>query len=134
MGIEPFLVSSAVILILAQRLARRVCAQCKEEEKVPPAALLKVGFTEEELKTVHCCRGKGCPTCNGTGYKGRVALYEVMPIKDELKELILEGASTAEIKKAAIRLGMKTLRMSGLTKVAEGVTTVEEVMRVTFND
>ena len=134
MGIEPFLVSSAVILILAQRLARRICAHCKEEEKVPQAALLKVGFTEEETKTVKCFKGKGCPTCNGTGYKGRVALYEVMPIKDELKELILEGASTAEIKKAAIRLGMKTLRMSGLTKVAEGVTTVEEVMRVTFND
>jgi type IV pilus assembly protein PilB len=134
MGIEPFLVSSAVILILAQRLARRICAQCKEEEKIPPPALLKVGFTEEESKTIKCYKGKGCPACNGTGYKGRVALYEVMPIKDELKELILEGASTAEIKKAAIRLGMKTLRMSGMTKVAEGVTTIEEIMRVTFND
>ncbi|MDA8103841.1 MAG: type IV-A pilus assembly ATPase PilB [Nitrospiraceae bacterium] len=134
MGIEPFLVSSAVILILAQRLARRICAQCREEEKIPPAALLKAGFTEEESKTIKCYRGKGCPTCNGTGYKGRVALYEVMPIRDELKELILEGASTAEIKKAAIRLGMKTLRMSGMTKVAEGVTTIEEIMRVTFGD
>ncbi len=134
MGIEPFLVSSAVILILAQRLARRICQQCKEEEKIPPSALVKVGFSEEESKTVKCYKGKGCPTCNGTGYKGRVALYEVMPIRDELKELILEGASTAEIKKAAIRLGMKTLRMSGLTKAAEGVTTIEEVMRVTFGD
>ena len=134
MGIEPFLVSSAVILILAQRLARRVCAQCKEEEKIPPAALVKAGFSEEEAKTVKCFRGRGCPTCNGTGFKGRVALYEVMPIKDEIKELILEGASTAEIKKAAIRLGMKTLRMSGLTKVAEGVTAIEEIMRVTFGD
>jgi type IV pilus assembly protein PilB len=134
MGIEPFLVSSAVILILAQRLSRRICVQCKEEEKIPPQALVKAGFSEEEAKTVKCYKGKGCPTCNGTGYKGRVALYEVMPIKDELKELILEGASTAEIKKAAIRLGMKTLRMSGMTKVAEGVTTIEEIMRVTFND
>jgi type IV pilus assembly protein PilB len=134
MGIEPFLVSSAVILILAQRLARRICQQCKEEEKIPPSALVKVGFSEEESKTVKCYKGKGCPTCNGTGYKGRVALYEVMPIRDELKELILEGASTAEIKKAAIRLGMKTLRMSGVTKAAEGVTTIEEVMRVTFGD
>ncbi|MDA8079011.1 MAG: type IV-A pilus assembly ATPase PilB [Nitrospiraceae bacterium] len=134
MGIEPFLVSSSVVLILAQRLARRICGQCKEEEKVPYAALLKVGFSEDEAKTVKCSKGKGCPTCNGSGYKGRVALYEVMPVKDELKELILEGASTSEIKKAAIRLGMKTLRMSGLTKVAEGVTTVEEVMRVTFGD
>jgi type IV pilus assembly protein PilB len=134
MGIEPFLVSSAVVLILAQRLARKICLQCKEEEKIPPAALIKAGFTEEEAKTVKCYRGKGCPTCNGTGYKGRVALYEVMPIKEELKELILEGASTTEIKKAAIRLGMKTLRMSGVTKVAESVTTIEEVMRVTFGD
>lgn len=134
MGIEPFLVSSAVILILAQRLARKICQQCKEEEKIPPAALVKVGFTEEEAKTAKCYKGKGCPACNGTGYKGRVALYEVMAIKDELKELILEGASTAEIKKASIRLGMKTLRMSGITKVTEGVTTIEEIMRVTFGD
>lgn len=134
MGIEPFLVSSAVILILAQRLARKICLKCKEEEKIPQTALVKAGFTEEAAKTVKCYRGKGCPACNGTGYKGRVALYEVMPIRDELKELILEGASTAEIKKASIRLGMKTLRMSGITKVAEGVTTIEEVMRVTFGD
>ena len=134
MGIEPFLVSSSVILILAQRLARKICTQCKEEEKLPPAALLKVGFSNEVAETVKCFRGRGCPSCNGTGYRGRVALYEVMPIKDELKELILEGASTSEIKKTAIRLGMKTLRMSGLTKVAEGVTTLEETMRVTFGD
>ncbi len=134
MGIEPFLVSSSVILILAQRLARRICTQCKEEEKLPPAALLKVGFSNEVVDTMKLHRGKGCPSCNGTGYRGRIALYEVMPIRDELKELILEGASTSEIKKAAIRLGMKTLRMSGLTKAAEGMTTLEEVMRVTFGD
>ena len=134
MGIEPFLVSSSVILILAQRLARRVCQQCKEEEKLPSSALIKAGFSEEEAKTIKCYKGKGCPTCNNSGYKGRVALYEVMPIKDELKELILEGASTAEIKKASIRLGMKTLRMSGLTKVTEGVTSMEEIIRVTFGD
>jgi type IV pilus assembly protein PilB len=134
MGIEPFLVSSSVILILAQRLARRICSQCKEEEKLPAAALIKIGFSEEEAETAKCFKGKGCPMCNGTGYKGRIALYEVMPIRDELKELILEGASTADIKKTAIRLGMKTLRMSGLTKVAEGVTTIDEVMRVTFGD
>ncbi|MEJ2696034.1 MAG: type IV-A pilus assembly ATPase PilB [Candidatus Sulfobium sp.] len=134
MGIEPFLVSSSVILILAQRLARRICEKCKEEEKVPVPALLKIGFSEEEARTVKCLKGRGCPSCNGTGYRGRIALYEVMPIKDELRELVLEGASTAEIKKAAIRLGMKTLRMSGLTKVAEGITTMEEIMRVTFSD
>lgn len=134
MGIEPFLVSSSVILILAQRLARRICAQCKEEEKVPAPALVRVGFSEEEAQTIKCYRGKGCPACNGSGYKGRIALYEVIRVRDELKELILEGASTNEIKKAAIRLGMKTLRMSGLTKVKEGVTSLEEVLRVTFGD
>lgn len=134
MGIEPFLVSSSVILILAQRLARKICTQCKEEEKVPSAALIKVGYSEEEAKTIKCYKGKGCPTCNNSGYKGRIALYEVMLVRDELKELILEGASSAEIKKAAVRLGMKTLRMSGLTKVADGVTSMEEIMRVTFGD
>lgn len=134
MGIEPFLVSSSVILILAQRLARKVCAQCKEEENIPESALIKIGFSEEEAKTIKCYKGKGCPTCNNSGYKGRIALYEVMLVKDELKELVLEGASSAEIKKAAVRLGMKTLRMSGLTKIAEGVTSIEEIMRVTFGD
>ncbi|MBI5100873.1 MAG: type IV-A pilus assembly ATPase PilB [Nitrospirae bacterium] len=134
MGIEPFLVSSAVVLILAQRLARRICTRCKEEEKFPPAALVRVGFTEEEANTVVCSKGRGCPACNNTGYKGRVALYEVMLIKEELKELILEGASTSEIKKSAIRLGMKTLRMSGISKVTEGVTTIEEILRVTVGD
>ena len=134
MGIEPFLVSSAVVLILAQRLARRICKQCKEEDKVPVPALVKLGFSEEEASKIKCYKGKGCPACNNTGYKGRVALYEVMPVKDELKELILEGASSTELKKAAIRLGMKSLRMSGLTKVAEGVTTIDEVLRVSFED
>jgi type IV pilus assembly protein PilB len=134
MGVEPFLVSSSVILILAQRLARRICTKCKEEESIPVPALVKIGFTEEEAGNVKCYKGKGCPTCNGSGYKGRVALYEVMPVSDELKELILEGASADELKKTAIRLGMKTLRMSGLTKVTEGITSVEEVLRVTFED
>jgi len=134
MGIEPFLVSSSVILILAQRLCRRICQKCKTEEHVPPQALVKLGFSEEEAKTIKVFKGKGCPACNGKGYKGRIALYEVMPIKDEIKDLILEGASAGELKKAAIKLGMKTLRMSGLTKIKEGITTIEEVLRVTFGD
>ena len=134
MGIEPFLVSSAVVLILAQRLARKICQQCKDVEKVPVVALVKLGFSEEEADKITCYKGKGCPACNNTGYKGRIALYEVMPVKDELKELILEGASSAELKKTAIRLGMKSLRMSGLTKVADGVTTIDEVLRVSFGD
>jgi type IV pilus assembly protein PilB len=134
MGIEPFLVSSSVILILAQRLCRKICQQCKEEEKVPPQALVKIGFSEEESKSLKCYRGKGCSACNNSGYKGRIALYEVMPISDEIRELILEGASANEIKKAAIRLGTKTLRGSGLTKIKDGVTSIEEVLRVTFGD
>lgn len=134
MGIEPFLVSSSVILILAQRLCRKICPNCKTEEHVPPQALIKLGFKEEEAHTIKVYKGKGCPACNNKGYKGRIALYEVMPIKEELKELILEGASAGELKKAAIKLGMKTLRMSGLTKIKEGITTIEEVLRVTFGD
>ncbi|MFN3739416.1 MAG: type IV-A pilus assembly ATPase PilB [Thermodesulfovibrionales bacterium] len=134
MGIEPFLVSSSVILILAQRLCRKICPNCKTEEHVSPQALIKLGFSEQEANTIKVYKGKGCPSCNNTGYKGRIALYEVMTIKDELKELILEGASAGELKKAAIKLGMKTLRMSGLTKIKEGITTIEEVLRVTFGD
>jgi type IV pilus assembly protein PilB len=134
MGIEPFLVSASVILILAQRLCRKICPNCKEEDKVSEAALVNAGFSEEEAKNIRCYKGKGCGNCNDTGYKGRIALYEVMPVKEELKELILEGASAGEIKKTAIRLGMNTLRISGLNKVREGITTIEEVLRVTFGD
>ncbi|HHN64103.1 MAG TPA: type IV-A pilus assembly ATPase PilB [Nitrospirae bacterium] len=134
MGIEPFLVSSSVILVLAQRLARRICGNCKTEDPHTEQALLNVGFTEEEVKEVKCFKGKGCPVCNNSGYKGRIALYEVMPIKEEIKDLILEGASSQEIKRAAVRLGMKTLRRSGLNKVKEGVTSIEEVLRVSFGD
>ena len=134
MGIEPFLVSASVILIATQRLARKVCTQCKEEEDIPAAALKKVGFSEDDVKTVKCYRGKGCSVCNGSGYKGRIALYEVMPMGSEIKELVLEGASADEIKRTAVKLGMKTLRMSGNTKIKEGITSVEEVLRVTFGD
>ncbi|MBI5050576.1 MAG: type IV-A pilus assembly ATPase PilB [Nitrospirae bacterium] len=134
MGIEPFLVSASVILILAQRLCRKLCQQCKEEEKVPIPALMNIGFQEEEANTIKCYKGKGCPACTDTGYKGRIALYEVMPVKEELKELILQGASASEIKRTAVKLGMRTLRMSGLTKIKEGITSIEEVLRVTFGD
>ena len=134
MGIEPFLVSSSVILIAAQRLARKGCTNCKEEEKIPVPALIRLGFSEEEAETLKCYKGKGCPVCSRSGYKGRIAFYEVMSVGAEIKEMILEGASAEELKKTAVRLGMKTLRMSGLTKVKEGITSVEEVMRVTFGD
>ncbi|MCG2720634.1 MAG: type IV-A pilus assembly ATPase PilB [Thermodesulfovibrionales bacterium] len=134
MGIEPFLVSASVILIAAQRLARKICLQCKQEEKVPVQALVQVGFSEEEAAKVKAYKGKGCPTCNNSGYKGRIALYEVMLIGPEIKEMVLEGASADELKKTAMRMGMKTLRQSGLSKVKEGRTSLEEVMRVTFGD
>jgi type IV pilus assembly protein PilB len=131
MGIEPFLVATSVNLICAQRLVRRICAGCKEPLEVPEQALLDAGFTPEEVKTTTVYQGKGCATCNNTGYKGRAGLYEVMEINDELRELILVGASAIELKKKALDNGMITLRRSGLTKVASGQTTLEEVLRET---
>ncbi|HEY2391316.1 MAG TPA: type IV-A pilus assembly ATPase PilB [Candidatus Angelobacter sp.] len=133
MGIEPFLVATAVHLICAQRLIRRICSECKEEMPMPPQAKVDAGFTPEEAKTVKVYKGKGCSTCNGTGYKGRAGLYEVMEIDDEIRELILIGASAVELKKKAIEQGMITLRRSGLVKVKEGVTTLEEVSRETMH-
>ena len=134
MGIEPFLISSATNLILAQRLARKICKDCKEEIHVPPQALIEIGVPPEEAKTFKCFHGKGCATCGGTGCKGRIALYEVMPMTEGLKELVLNGASSAELKRGAIKEGMKSLRMSGITKIKEGVTTIEEVVRATMAD
>jgi type IV pilus assembly protein PilB len=131
MGIEPFLVATSVHLICAQRLVRRICAQCKEEMSLPPQALMEAGYTPEESKTVKVFNGKGCSTCNNTGYKGRAGLYEVMEITDELRELILVGASALELRKKAVDLGMITLRRSGLIKIMNGMTTLEEVMRET---
>ncbi len=134
MGIEPFLVASATNLILAQRLARKICTECSEKIDVPESVLKELDVNESEMKEKTFFKGKGCSTCNGTGFKGRIALYEVMPFTETLKELVLNGASSSEIKRAAIDEGMKTLRMSGMTKAAEGVTTLEEVLRVTMAD
>jgi len=134
MGIEPFLVASAVNLITAQRLARRVCAECKEPEEIPVQALIDAGVSPEEAPSYVCMKGKGCPACNNTGYKGRVGFYQVMPMLEEIRELILNGANTAEIKRESMRLGIKTMRQSGLTKLQEGVTSFEEVLRVTISD
>ncbi len=131
MGIEPFLVATSVNLICAQRLVRRICVNCKEELEIPQQALIDAGFTPEELKTTKIYHGKGCSTCNKGGYKGRTGLYEVMEINDELRELILVGASALELKKKAIEQGMITLRRSGLIKAALGMTTLEEVLRET---
>jgi type IV pilus assembly protein PilB len=131
MGIEPFLVASSVNLICAQRLVRRICTSCKVDHPTPPQALLDAGFNQEEAQKVVPKRGSGCERCNNTGYKGRVGLYEVMEITDELRELILVGASGLELKRKAVEEGMITLRRSGLYKVVEGVTTIEEVARET---
>jgi type IV pilus assembly protein PilB len=131
MGIEPFLVASSVNLICAQRLVRRICTQCKADHPHPPQALVEAGFTPDEAQSVVPKKGGGCEKCNNTGYKGRVGLYEVMEISDELRELILVGASGLELRKKAVDEGMITLRRSGLLKVMEGVTTIEEVARET---
>jgi type IV pilus assembly protein PilB len=131
MGIEPFLVATSVNLIGAQRLVRRICAGCKEPLNMQPQALLDAGYTEAEANQTTIYHGRGCGTCNNTGYKGRVGLYEVMDITDELRELILVGASALELKKKALESGMITLRRSGLIKAAAGQTTMEEVLRET---
>ncbi len=134
MGIEPFLVASAVNLITAQRLARRVCAECKAVEEIPVQALIDAGVPPEEAPEYVCFKGTGCPKCNNTGYKGRVGFYQVMPMLEEIRELILNGANTAEIKRESMRLGIRTMRQSGLTKLQEGITSFEEVLRVTVAD
>jgi type IV pilus assembly protein PilB len=131
MGIEPFLVASSLNLVCAQRLVRRVCESCKVVDEVPPQALEQIGFTAEEARTVKAYKGSGCEKCNKTGYKGRVGLYEVMEITDELRELVLVGASALELRRKAIEEGMITLRGSGLRKISAGVTSIEEVLRET---
>jgi type IV pilus assembly protein PilB len=134
MGIEPFLVASAVNLITAQRLGRRNCKECSETEDIPKQALIEAGVAPEEVDHYICYRGRGCPTCNNTGYKGRVGIYQVMPMFEEIRELVLSGANTAEIKRESMRLGVKTMRQSALSKLKEGVTSFEEVLRCTVAD
>jgi type IV pilus assembly protein PilB len=135
MGVEPFLITASVNLVLAQRLARKICADCKAPApKVDPEFMKTMGLSEEQRAKAQIMKGAGCRTCNGTGYKGRVALYEVMRFTEPLKDMVLQGGSTAELKAAAIKGGMVTLRASGLLKVLAGVTTLEEVGRVTMAD
>jgi type IV pilus assembly protein PilB len=131
MGIEPFLVASSLNLICAQRLVRRICKNCTEPDPTAAAALMQAGFNAEDAKTVVPNKGRGCDKCNNTGYKGRVGLYEVMEVTEELRELILVGASSLELRRKAVDEGMITLRNSGLRKVKEGVTTIEEIVRET---
>lgn len=134
MGVEPFLVASSINLILAQRLARRICASCAEPIDINPEILVNIGIPASEARHVKVNQGRGCEKCANTGYKGRIALYEVMPMKEELREFVLNGASATEIKREAIRLGMSSLRGSALKRLKEGITTIEEVLRVTASD
>jgi type IV pilus assembly protein PilB len=131
MGIEPFLVSTSVNLICAQRLVRRICKECREEIQMPTQALVDVGFPVEEAPKIRLLKGRGCQQCNNTGYRGRVGLFEVMEVSEEIRELVLSGASAMELRRKAIEEGMLTLRVSGLHKIREGATTVEEVVRET---
>jgi type IV pilus assembly protein PilB len=131
MGIEPYLVATSVHLIAAQRLVRRLCKECKDPLPMPPQALMDIGYSAEDAKTVAVYKGRGCTTCNNTGYKGRVGLYEVLEITDAIREMVLTGASAIELKNRAMEEGMITLRGSGLRKLKAGLTTVEEVVRET---
>jgi type IV pilus assembly protein PilB len=133
MGVQPFLLSSALLLILAQRLGRKICEECKEPFEGHEDQLVPLGHVPRGVGKVTFYKGRGCQTCNFTGMKGRVAIYEVMPIGDELRELILKDAPTGELRELAQRQGMKTLRQAGLQKVLEGTTTAAEVLRVTMS-
>jgi type IV pilus assembly protein PilB len=134
MGIEPFLVASSVHAILAQRLERKICENCKEEIDIEKKFLIDIGMPEAEAKTTKTYKGKGCNVCSNTGYKGRIAVYEILTIGEEIRELILAGASANEIKKEAIRLGMMTMRQSAIDLLKKGLTTIDEVVRVTAKD
>jgi type IV pilus assembly protein PilB len=133
MGVEPFLVSSSLIMTVAQRLVRCICPDCKEPIDMPPEALVDLGVPEEEVYDFKCYKGKGCSKCSNIGYRGRLSLFEVMPTTDEIQELTLRRAPANELKQAAIQAGMKTLRQSGIAKIKQGVTTIEEVLRVTVD-
>ena len=134
MGVEPFLITAALNCILAQRLARRACKECKEPVEVSKEAMLNIQVPEDKIGTFQAFKGKGCSTCSNTGFKGRIAVYEVLVATDGLKEMILNGASTAELKVAAMSEGMKTLRQSAVAKFMEGSIPIEEVSRVSTAD
>ncbi len=131
MGIEPFLVANSLNLVCAQRLVRRVCHRCRVLDAVTPQMLEQIGFAGNEARIVRPVKGTGCDKCNRTGFKGRVGLYEVIEVTDDFRELILNGASSVEMRRKAIDSGMMTLRQSGLQKIRDGVTSVEEVLRET---
>jgi type IV pilus assembly protein PilB len=134
MNVEPFLIADSLMLVVAQRLVRRLCKKCAQPQPLPEAALLEMGYRKDELKGLQVLKPGGCDACNKTGYKGRTALFEVMKIDDDIRVMILTRAQSREIKRKAIEKGMITLRRSGLTKIKKGVTSVEEVLRETVRD
>jgi len=134
MNVEPFLIADSLILIVAQRLVRRLCKKCNEQHKLSPEAFIDIGFTKEEASQVTVFKPRGCASCNDTGYRGRIALYEVLEVTDDVRNLILNRAQPREIKKKAMEQGMITLRRSGLIKIREGITSLEEVLRETVKD
>ncbi|MGH9369486.1 MAG: type IV-A pilus assembly ATPase PilB [Thermoanaerobaculia bacterium] len=131
MGIEPFLVATSINAICAQRLVRCICTNCVEEVETPPQMLIQVGFAPDEVKTLKIKRGRGCEKCNNGGYRGRIGLYEALQFSDEIRDMILSGASSIELKRKAVEEGMVSLRMAGLQKIRQGITTLEEVLRET---
>jgi len=134
MGIESFLVGSAVNLVTAQRLGRRTCKACSEPIDIPKQALLDAGFPESAIGSFQPMQGKGCQVCNGTGYKGRVGIYQVMPVTEEIRDAVYAGKNSDELNAIAISQGVKTLRMAALNKVKEGSVSLEECLRVTVGD
>jgi type IV pilus assembly protein PilB len=134
MDIEPFLIADSVVLVVAQRLVRRLCSECRTRHNLTPEALMDIGFSKEESAKVKVYKPAGCNTCHNTGYKGRIGLFEVMEVTDDIKDLILSRAQSKEIKKKSTENGMTTLRKSGLKKIQEGTTSVEEVLRETVKD
>jgi type IV pilus assembly protein PilB len=135
MGVEPFLVSSSIVLVAAQRLVRIICPNCKTAaSNFSQDALVEIGFDKTEVKDLKFYFGKGCDDCAETGFRGRIALYEVLPISDEIRDLVVARAHAADVRRKSIEIGMRTLRDSGLDKVRRGMTTIEEVLRVTGID
>ncbi len=134
MNVEPFLIADSVILIVAQRLVRKVCSRCGVPQKLPARALTDLGFSETEAGSLQVMQGRGCELCNNTGYKGRTALFEVLEVGPAVKDLILQRAQSKDIKRRALEQGMITLRRSGLIKIKNGVTSIEEVVRETIKD
>ena len=132
MGIEPFLVANSINLVAAQRLVRRVCDTCKEATEIPGDRLVEAGLPESELPNVKAMKGRGCDRCGGTGYKGRVGVFEIMEISETLRDRIIHGAQVSELRAVAMREGMWTLRLAGLMKVRDGVTTLDEIVRETM--